>query len=286
MKHSTLGLVPICILISACATMLATPTTPFATPIPPPMGRVARIVSQHGIAFDVADVLLEIEVKRQLKWESEFRPRWQDRLDLYANLVTVHIPFSKIRRIERTRISEYGEYTVTLVSGEVLEGEFKTREDGTFMRCRLEGKPPEGGYPAEFLHHFGGIVSVDFRQEEGRVSGTVTVDGGGKIEITRPRCEREGNPSFSSTYIMPNFPAGASTLEIPLADIAEISFSGHSVPRDPTVGHRITLTLRDGRTITGTEPQGNYFVTGKTTVSGLPASFYASFEDLKSVTFQ
>ena len=283
---------PIVIVVTATPQPTPTPVLPTATPVPPtstpipPTATpaaptptptvVASIVTKDGEVVDITDVRLE----KYSTWSSKmggynkaFSVEW---LELSTNRTTVQIPSDKIKRIERAS-GEGEKFTVTLVSGQSLEGRMGRHAEATFLRCfALEGKTTVEGYSAQSQTPFREIASVDFRQEQGHVLATVTTDDGNKTEVSEPGCRMEARPDWSGTSSTPTleFRVGTSTLKIPFVDVAKIDIGAE----EPM------LTLRSGKEIAG-RPAGTYYLSGKTTVSGLPASFYASFGDLKSVTF-
>jgi hypothetical protein len=256
----------------------ATFTPPRGTPIPSPTPTIiASVLSKDGKAFEIADVGLEKYWSQSVAWGSP-SPSTVEWLELYANLTTVQIAFDKIKRIEVTS-SKDAKFRVTLVSGESLEGTVQRRDEATFRDCYLKGKTTMHGYSAGFSTGFYKVASIDFRSEQGGVLATVTTDKGDKTEISQPKCEVEARPTFSgaSRTMMLDLTIGTSTLNIPWADISKIVISA----KDAT----LTLTLRNGKELVGRAAE-RYFITGKITVSGLPASFYASFDDLLSITFR
>jgi hypothetical protein len=155
-------------------------------------------------------------------------------------------------------------------------GTLGRHDEATFLDCDFESMTTVEGYPAQFRIPFSEIASVDFRQEQGHVLGTVTTDDGSETEISEPGCLIEAEPDWSGTSGTKTleFTVGTSTLEIPFVDVAKIEIGAEET----------VLTLRSGKEIAG-QPAESYYLSGKTTVSGLSASFYAPLRRLKSVTF-
>jgi hypothetical protein len=267
-------------------TFTPSPTkTPIPTKTPKPITTpkpTARIVSTDGQVFNISGATLQ----EYMSWDTKmggYNESWRVQgLALYTNLTTVHIPFDKITRVERAT-SNNGKITITLVSGESIEGTAQMRQNSVLLDCTLAGKTTVEGYPADFTISFSEVASVVFRQIQSLVLGTVTANDGVITEISEPYCLMEPQPNWFGTRQTDvlKFEVDTATLEIPFADIAKIVIGAKET----------TLTLRNGKEIVG-QAKGeffsyneNYYIEGNITIFGLPATFYARFKELESATF-
>jgi len=237
---------------------------------------MASIVSKDGTVFDIADVHFEEYYSESVG--SKTYPEYIRGLELYTNLTTVEIPFDTIERIER---GTEGKFTVTLLTGERLEGKMGRRDEAEFFLSTqsFKGQMTVHGYSSEFEAPIASIASMVFsRDEQGDILMAVTTEDGNTTEISEPWCLRRARSPFRGTWNKDylKFQVSLSTLEIPLVDIATVVIGEEET----------TLTLRSGEELVGKIPSGNY-LSGRTTVIGLPAFFYASLDDeIKSVTFR
>ncbi|MBI4670268.1 MAG: hypothetical protein HY741_01195 [Chloroflexi bacterium] len=266
--------------VTTKAAAAATPTRGTASPSPTPATR-ARVVGEDGTVFDLANVRLEEYWSRGGICISGCpRPFDADLLELYKDPTTIQISLDKIKTIERS--SAQGEHTVkfaiSLLTGERLEGEIGRYTDAEFLDCQLKGRITVEGYPSEFLVPFDKVASVVFTpDEQGNITAIVNTDDGTRTTISEPKCLMHQYPVLSGTNptVHLKLRIGVSTLEIPVADIAKI-----------VIGEKeTTLTLRSGKELAG-QTAVTYYLSGETTVMGLPATFHEGFGVIKSVTFQ
>ena len=256
----------------------ATPVPPTATPAPPTPTPIpscpATIVSKNGIVLEIANVYFEEYHSSTVGIQTY--PDWLDRLELYTELITIEIPFDTI--IEMQRVTGRT-FTVTLLSGETLEGRIGKYYEGKSHPITLfRGQTTVHGYASEWEEDFVNFTSVIFsRDEQGATLADVTAEDGSTIQISEPQCERTSRSPFSGTSPRESmgFQIGDSTLQIPLADIAKLM-----VGEEET-----TLTLRNGEELIGHIAPG-YYLSGETTVFGLSAFFHASLStEISSVVF-
>ena len=202
---------------------------------------------------------------------------WVDQVFLYTGMTTVYISFDTIESMKRVTENTF---TVTLLSGDTLEGDLGKYDDGIVRSFTVfKGTTTVHGYPSEWEITLASVTSLTFaRDEEGAILADVTTEDGSTTQVSEPQFRRTASSPFSgySPRTFVEFVIGNSTLQIPLEDIDKIEIGEEA--------EETTLTLRTGEELVGRIAFG--FLSGKTTVIGLPAYFFAHFaSEIRSVVF-